>query len=259
MDGTPITFDANSLQTSDILTATIDHESIPVKNAQIFNIANANAGVIPYISYTQKVITISGKVMKSTIPDLDNFLDTFRGYFRFQDRFLDIGYGSGTRRYIATATGVQVQRPGGLLHANFTVTFTCTQPFGQDILPTTLLSATGRTSSSYTDIITVQGSAPVQLPILTLTYTAISGGTAKTIIFGNNATGQQLRLTSTFVAGDVVTFNTVDRTVTQNGTLKDFTGAFPEFESGAQQAFYSDNFTTSRTFNYNLSYYRQWM
>lgn len=257
MAGTAISFDGYNLQTSTILTASIDHESSAQRSNPIMSLANANKSVLPFSNYPSKNIVIRGKIIASSITELDGQLDTFRSYFRNKDRNLDIGYNASTRRYVTTPVNVEIDRPGGLNHASFVVTLLATEPFGKDVLSTTLLSATGRTSASYTDSITVGGSAPSQLPIFTVTYSSITDGTDATISFGNNATGQQVQVTNTFASGDVVAFDSVNREVTVNGIAQDFSGAFPEFEIGTQEVSYSDDFT-ARTFSVNMIYYKRW-
>jgi hypothetical protein len=257
MYATPISFDTYSLQTATILTNTIDHESLATKNAQVYNLGHANRSVIPYVSYPSKQITISGMIYANDIPSLDIALDVFRSYFTGTARNLDIGYANGTRRYTATANQISITRPGGLVYASFNITFIATNPFGQDIVPTNALNVSGRTLASYTDFLTFIGSAPVQQPVITLTYTSITSGAAKTVIVGNNSNGQQITITRTFATGDILTFDVVNKLVTYNGVSIDYTGAFPEFPIGTQSLAYTDSFT-ARTFNINVSYYPLW-
>lgn len=257
MFGQSISFDANSLQTATIITETIDHESIATKSAQLYVLGHANASVIPFVSYGSKQITISGMILANDIPSLDSALDNFRSYFVGTARNLDIGYAGGTRRYTATLSQSTINRPGGLLYATFQLVFIATNPFGVDIVTTTALSVSGRTGASYSDILTFNGSAPVQQALITFTYTAITGGTSKTVTIGNNSNGQQISVTRTFSTNDVLTVDVVKRLVTYNGVSIDYTGAFPEFVAGTGTLAYSDSFT-SRTFNESVTYYAQW-
>lgn len=254
---TAISFDGNSLQTANIYTATIGHESITSKLAPIYALGHANRSVIPFVSYPSKLIVISGTITGSDIPNLDSRLDNFRAYFADTDSNLDIDYNGSTRRYIATATKVTVDRPYGLQFAKFTVEFTCTQAFGQDTSTTNAVSATGRTSSSYTDGVTFNGNAPWQSPVLTYNYTTVTGGTAKTVIIGNADTGQQIQVTRDWSSSDVLAIDTYNKTVKVNGVDVSYTGAFPEFQPGAGNITYADNFTT-RNFAVSADYYARY-
>lgn len=255
---TGITFDSNSLQTSSILTADISHESIPVKEAKLYNLAHANASKIPYVSYPSRSIRIAGKVIGTSIADLDSKLDSFRAYFIGTDKNLDIDYNGSTRRYIATVNGLSIDRPGGLQYAKFEAEFMCTQPFGRNTAATTALTAAGRTLSGYTDLHTFLGTAPYQLPVITITITAVTGGTGA-VTFANSANSQGVTITGqTFVATDVIEIDCLNKTIKKNGVAIDFLGAFPEFAPGSQSMTYSDGFTT-RTFTILVTYFPMYL
>lgn len=259
MPGTAVSFDSNDLQTSSIITSQIDAASIPEKDAKLYSLAHANASKIPFTSYPSKKIVISGKLIASSIANMDALEDTFKSYFRGTDKNLDIGFNGGTRRFIATVNSIAIDRPGGLQFANFTIEFVCTQPFGQATSVTTPSSsfspsAAGRTSGSYTDAITFTGTAPYQLPVITITITAVTGGTGYLAV-GNSGNNQGITITGqTFVATDVIEIDCKNKTVKKNGVAIDFLGAFPEFPPGAQSLSYSDGFTT-RTFTIAVTYY----
>lgn len=258
MNGTPISYNTFNLQTSWIVTSEIEHESMGTKMAIPYIIAHANGSVVPFSEFSNKMITIQGTVTGSGVSDLDSKLDIFRGYFAQDGKNLDIGYAGGTRRYISLATVVDIRRPGGLAYANFTVTFMCLSGFGQDTTPTTLISATGFTGASRTDSVTVVGSAPWQLPVATITLTAVSSSGLQTMNFGNNNNGQQISVSrSTWAVNDVVVIDSQLRQVTVNGSVFDYTGGFVELPPGAQSLGYSDSFT-SRTLNYNVQQYPRW-
>lgn len=252
MAGTTISFDTNSLQTASILTDTIDMESIPVKDAQMYALSHANYSKIPFVSYPSRSVTVSGTIFGSSITNLDSLLDAFRGYFIGADRNLDIGYNGGTRRFIATVNTLKITRPGGLAFAKFSIEFICTQPFGMDTATTPALTGTGRTLASYSDAYTFLGTAPSQLPIVTITLTAITGTTAS-IQWGNGGNGQAIFVQRTWTAADVLIIDCVNRAVTVNGTPVAFSGAFPEFNPGGQSMQYVDSFTT-RTFTIGVAY-----
>ena len=254
-----LTFNGNSLQTYSaatnlgIITNKINHTSLPDHDVAMFALANSNQSVIPYSGYPSKKITISGVIKGSSQSDIDDRIDTFKAYFNGKDKQLDITYGAGTRRYVATANAVAVERNDKNYFATFNIDFICSQPFGCSTSATTALSATGRTSAAYTDAHTFIGSAPYQLPKITVTYTALSGG-ASFVAFGNNGNGQGITITDqTWVSGDVLEIDVKNRTVKKNGVEIDFIGAFPEFEPGSRNFSYSDGFTT-RTFNITVTY-----
>ncbi len=254
-----LTFNTYNLQTYSpvtnlgIITNTIKHTDVPGRDVALMALANSNLSVIPSNNYPSRKVSIGGVIKGSSQSDLDDRIDTFKAYFNGVDKNLDIAYGSNTRRYLATANAISVERNDKSYFATFNVEFVCSQPFGINTTATTALSATGRTGASYSDAHTFIGSAPYQLPTLTVTYTAVSGG-GSYVAFSNSSNGQGITITDqTWVATDILEIDTKNKTVKKNGVEVDFIGAFPEFEPGARSFTYSDGFTT-RTFNVTVAY-----
>lgn len=264
MDGT-ISFDSNSLQTYNyatgvgIITDNIDLDSLPTKNVSLYGQAHSNRSTIPFINYPSKTIPVTGTVRSDTATNLDTLLDTFRSYFVGQDKNLDIAYKGSTRRYIATVNTLNITRSANKKYAKFAIEFICTVPFGQDTSNTTALNQTGRTSNVYSDTYTFLGSAPIQLPVITITLTAVSSTGAQQLSWGNDDNGQGIVITSsTWANGDVVVIDCVNKTVTINGIAVDYTGAFPEFTPASHTFTYSDTFT-SRTMTENVVYKKRYL
>jgi hypothetical protein len=248
-----ISYDSNQMQTPYIFSSEIDDASIPTKSAKMYALAHYSGSKIPFVSYSDKKIMVTGTLIGDTVPDLDARIDSFKSFFINQDRNLDIDFAGSTRRYTATANKVDIKRPGGLLYANFSIEFYCTNPFGQAVNTDTALNATGRTLASYSDSYTFLGTAPTQRPIITITLTAVTQTGVQPINFGNNANGQQITVTRTWAVNDVLQIDSVQKLVTVNGFAVDYSGAFPEFKPGAQSLGYSDGLTT-RTFSINVVY-----
>lgn len=249
-----VAYDGNSIQTANIIVQSISHESIPTKIASTYSHAHANKTTIPFIAYPSKQITLTGVVVGSSVPDLDSRLDTFKSYFNGKDKYLDISYNGSTRRYIATLNAMTVDRTGLLTYANFTISFIATDPFGQDTAATTAINTTGNTAIPYQPTYTFLGSAPTQRPVITVTFSAMTGNTTpQSVTVSNNATSQGITVNRVWSATDVLVIDTVNRTVTVNGNPVQFSGAFPEFALGAGTFGYTDGFAT-RTFAFNVTY-----
>lgn len=263
-----ITYNANSLQTFNattrvgIITDDIDLDSLPDIDLSIYALAHTNASTIPFGNFPRKVIPVTGTIKAATSQALDTALDLFRSYFNVRDKNLDIGYNGTTRRYIATQNGISIKRSVDKTYAKFTINFLCTAPFGVDTTNTTALNATGRTLNVYSDAHTFAGTAPNQLPVVTITLTAVSATGLQQLFWGNNDTGQGIVITrSGWANGDVVVIDSSDplnQKVTVNGIPVDFSGAFPEFTPGAHTMTYTDSFN-SRTANHNVVYKPRYM
>lgn len=255
---TNLTFDSNDLQTASIITQQVDHYNAPSKSASIFPLAHANKSSIPFVNYPNRKIVASGHLTSDTIANLDALIDTFKGYFNTESGNLDIDYNGGTRRFIATVTNIVINRPKGLTYAEFSVEFTCVEPFGRATSTNSLLSATGRTSASYDDSITVLGTAKWQLPIITITINSVTDGDGH-ITVKNNANDQGITIIGqTFEADDVIEISCINRTVKLNGTEIDFIGSFPEFQTGSQEIGYSDGFS-ARNFDIDVDQYAYYL
>lgn len=263
MDGN-VTYNSVSLQTYNpatrvgIIIRSIKHTDAPDSMGDAVSIANASDSNVPTFEHTNKLITITGTISGSTQSDLDNRIDAFKGYFNRRNKNLDIVYSTGTRRYIAMKTnGISVDRQNKVLWAEFTVVLFC-KPFGIDTTATTLGTTTGGTAPSNTYTPTVGGSAPYQLPIITVTVTALTGS-GDFIQVSNDLNGQTTIVTGLgLVAGDVVVFDSLNRLVTRNGTKVDYAGTFIELEPGAASFTVTDGFTT-RTKNVLAQYYKRWL
>lgn len=264
MDGT-ISYDSNSLQTYNrvtqvgVIVDNIDVLGIPQKVINMVALAHANASTIPFISYPTRTIVVTGTIVGSSSADLDSRIDTFKGYFNGVDKNLDIGYSTGTRRFIATASALPPVRSANNRYATFTLTFVCTNPFGVNTSATVALNQTGRTLATYSDTYTWLGNSPFQLPVVTLTLTAVSSTGSQQLFWGNGDTGQAITITrSTWATGDVVVIDCVNKSVTVNGLPYDYVGAFPEFTNASHVMVYGDSFT-SRTLTENVSYNVRWL
>lgn len=253
MAGRAVTFNGLSLQSTNIFVNDIDDGSLPTRQVSIFTLAHANASKVPYDSFPTKTISVKGTMRSDTIANFDTLLDTFKASLVGVEKNLDVDYAGTTRRYIATVNSMTLSRPGGLTYGEFAIQFLCSSPFGTAISATTLLNVTGRTAATYSDSISIGGTAPWQRPIYTITLTAVTSTGQQTVNVSNAANGQQISVTRAWVAGDTMTIDTSTKSVKVNGVETDYSGAFPELATGSQTVAYSDSLTT-RTFSYSIAY-----
>lgn len=261
-----VAFNTNNLQTYSRVTNTgiivddIDVDNLPTRIVSVYELAHANLSAIPYDGYPARALPITGTLVSSTPDGLDALLDTFKGYLRGKMKNLDIGYNGGTRRWIATLSpNSSFKRSTDKKRITFSIEFYCTPPFGFDTAATTALNGTARTLATYSDAYTFLGTADYQLPVVTITLTAVSSSGSQQLFWGNSDTGQGIVITSsTWANGDVVVIDCVNKKVTVNGIDVDFSGAFPEFTPEAHTMIYSDTFT-SRTMTENVAYNKRYL
>lgn len=260
-----LTFNTNDLQTYDPATRTgintnsINHTNLPDQVLALYAKADADGSTISAQNYPSKKVTIGGTIHGSSQADLDSRIDTFKGYFNGKDKNLDIAYGSGTRRYIATKNAISIERQQKALFATFQVEFICTNPFGLDTSTSNLWTAkTGFTSATFTETPTVGGTAPYQLPVFTITVNSLTG-TGDYIQISNDNNGQEILIYGLGIAaGDVIVIDCENRTVTLNGTDADYYGTFLALEPGANSITYTDGFTT-RSVDVSAVYTKRWL
>jgi len=260
-----LTFNTNNLQTyspatdTGIITNVIDHTDGPDMVMGLFGLADADGSSIPAINYPSKPIALAGVIKGSSQADLDSRIDTFKGYFTGKDKNLDITYGAGTRRYIATAGTPRIQRRQNAYIAVFQVPITCTNPFGLDTSTTDLWTIKNNfTSATFTETPTVGGNAPSQLPVITITIDALTGA-GDYVQISNDNNNQELMIYGLgLTAGDVIVIDCVERIVTINGNEVDYYGTFLELEPGANSITYTDGFTT-RTVDVAAIYTKRWL
>lgn len=260
-----ITFNTNDLQTFNVMTRVgintnlIEHTNQPDEVAALYALADADGSAIPAINYPTKKILIGGTIHGSTQANLDSRIDEFKGYFNGKEKNLDIAYGSGTRRYVATKNALSISREQKALFATFRVEFVCTVPFGLDTSTTDVWATkTGFTSATFTETPTIAGSAPYQYPVITITLTAITGD-GDYVQISNDNNGQELLLYGLGLeTGDVIVIDALNRSVTVDGVEVAFYGTFLELEPGANSITYTDGFTT-RTITISAVYTKRWL
>lgn len=162
-----------------------------------------------------------------------------------------------TRKYYCTFREAIVSRDGGS-YIEIELYFACSDPFGYDTVDTTLLELNGSTLATRSDVISVSGSARYQVPVITITYTTVTGATNKAVSVGNPTTTQVVSVDRTWANGDVLEIDSFNKTVKVNGVDVEFTGAIPEWEPGSGFWYYADTFTT-RSMRAHLTYKKRWL
>lgn len=253
-----ITYNGNNLQTDNIITNSINHTDLPSKNSGMYGVANADRSAIPFVEYPSRSITIAGVIKGDDQDDLDLRVDQFKQYFNGIDNDLDINYAGSTRRYKATANGISVTRTGALEFAPFEVQMICTDPFGADITPTEITNTLAHSSPNFTITTTIEGSAPYQLPVFTITLNTITGS-GDYVQLTNDNNGQEMLLYGLNLQdGDVIVIDCEQRKVTYNDVEIDYTGVFLELDTGDASVTYADGFAT-RSVDIHAEYIKRYL
>ena len=233
-----------------------DPYRMPTRELNTDKIANTDKSVTSSAFYKEKKINITCDIARNTRALLDDSIDQLNLILQAREATLVVTFGSSTRQWTATLANIAMTDPQGG-YARVTLEFECANGIGQDVNSTTLFS-NNLTGSSNTQSFVLGGTAYWQQPIITITYSALTGGTSKVVTVGNSAIGQSISITRTWAAADVLEIDCAAKTVKVNGVEVEFTGAIPEWNPGSGSMDYSDTLTT-RTRSTSAIYYKRYI
>lgn len=219
-------------------------------------VATGDKSVTPSAYLKDKKLNVGVEIGVNTRELLDASIDALYAFLQGREKALVLSYGTGTRQWYATLANVGISEVQGG-HAILDIEFEVSDPAGSDVNSTSLFSTVLTGSSSTTSFI-VGGTAPWQKPVVTITLSALTGGTNKAITVGNPANGQTLVITRNWTAGDILVIGSKQEPVTVNSTEVSFAGAIPEWAPGTGSMSYSDDLTT-RTRTMTGVYYKRYV
>jgi len=255
---TVVSYNGIDLNTVEGLTVLARDSYKPAnRNVGSYGISRGNKNKVITAFYESKQITIKVGIAQKTRDLLEQSLDKLNAILQGYEEDLIIRQSGKDRKYIATLTKTNISEDGGS-YVNMDLIFELSDIFGYDTYTTTLLNVSNWTGGSKTTEIIVDGSSVTQLPYISIVYSSVVGGTAKTVRISNEATGQTLILTRDWVTGDVLLVDTLNRIITVNGTTIAYTGSYPEFSVGTGYVTVSDDFT-SRTYTMKMTYIKRYV
>lgn len=253
----PVLFNGVNLETIIGLTILMtDPYKPPKRDLLMSKLARSDKSKVSSAFYKEKRIIVRVGVTRATRALLEQSLDSLANLVQAAEKELVLLQGGSQRKYYATLGDTVLLESGGS-YAEMDLVFECSDPFGYEMGATLLLAISGYTSYYRGDQLNFGGSAMWQVPVITITYTAVSGGDSKSVTIGNQQTGQAITIMRTWAAGDVITVDAFNRAVQVNGVDVDFTGAIPEWKTGIGYWYYRDTFT-SRTFNGSIRCVRRY-
>lgn len=218
----------------------------PKRSLSLANLIRTNKSKLTGAYYTERNITVRVEITRNTRALMEQSLDTLMGILQPLEKALVLNQGVSRRKYYCTfSDSVIVEESAGGSYLELDLVFACSDRFGYDLGATNLLNiSSAYTSADRSDGLTFQGSALWQVPVITITYSALTGGTNKAVTIGNGNTGQAVTITRTWTAGDVIQIDCYNKTVKVNNIEVAFTGAIPEWNRGFGYWYYNDALTT---------------
>jgi hypothetical protein len=241
------------------------------RNVVGYNIARTDKVKNDSAFWGGRVVTVHIGITRATRDLAESSFDTLMSYIQGREKDLILKQSGATRRFVATLSDIVWSESGGA-YLEFDLVFECSDAFGYDVAYTQLLQVNAYVSANKTDLLGgsngIGGSARTQVPLITLTYTSVTGGTSATVYIGNDTTGQRIAITRTWVTGDVLTIDAcgidnsgatkLSPTVKVNSVEVAFTGAIPEWAPGVGYISYADTFT-NRIMGLNVKHYQRWV
>jgi len=249
-----ISFDSVNLQDGNVITKNISFESVDNRNIN-FQSLGRDGGKAVDEKFEIKSITVNGIIKDTSASNLDDRIDDLkRDIMGVLDRDLDIDYISGTRRYVASCTNFLITREFyNLTYVEFQAVFSVVKPFAKDIDTTT--GEYSAITTAERDSIEIGGSAK---PLPKLQFTINSETDLTQIEFKNTTTGDTITINEDFENGDVLIIDMDELSITLNGDEVDYTGSFPEFETGWND-FYVWFEGTAYDVDLKIIYYKLWL
>lgn len=240
-----VTFDVLSLQNATagiFATDSPDLYDAPPIDVQDEKLAETDGSVIVKRLLGPKTITINGYMQTADVPSMDALIDLLKKNLNKQNQNLDIDYNGSTRRYTATMKQLAIARQKGLNTATWSAQFLCVSPVGADITSSSLLGATTITSSNQTASIINAGTYMAQ-PDITVTVNSFTGTTTNTITVSNDKTLRGISVSRTWLAGDLLEIDCLNKLVFVNNAAVAFTGQFPTWDPDNGGINYIDDFS----------------
>lgn len=243
-------FDGYSLQTTEIISKTIRADSAPNRELVRFSTPRDHGGRIIGDYFRERRIQVSGIVKSSTADALQTTLDTMKRRLSVGQANLDYKVNGAVRRIPATlANPEQIFAQREYYHITycpFDLEFLALDPFFHDLEYTSYTNV-GVTNLAYSNNVENLGTFKSQAVLVFIIGSATS---VTALEFLNNTNSQGIEVAAAFAAGDILTIDGEERSVTLNGVEVDYNGIFPVFEYGTNS--YTVN-TTGTDIEYTMT------
>ena len=224
-----VEFDGNSLQTANIVTQEIEHESIDGKQLDMQKLAARDGAKFLSANFQPRVIRLRGYIKNTTQALMEAAIDDFKEILNATTKNLDIGYASGTRRYVCDMARITLLREHyNITFAEWEAEFICAKtPFGKT-LDTTSSEHTITSLGTYAGSFVALGTYKPK-PRIIITFSEIAGVTK--IRLRNISTGDWIEVNNDneFANNDEIIIDCDQYTVTLNDVAWNYSGFFPQF------------------------------
>jgi hypothetical protein len=260
MSQTQTTVSYNGIELTSItgLTILATNPYVPAKRKLSRNLlARTNKSKTNSAFYTERELQIKINISRETRDLLEQSIDSLMTILQGLEKDLLVRQAGTTRKYVATYTDAVISNSGGS-YITMDLVFVTSDHFGYDNVTTTNLTVGTYTGGNRQDALTFGGSAPLQQPTITVTFSYVYDATAKDVVIGNANLGMAITINRVWTTLDVLVIDASAQSVKVNGVEVAFTGAIPEFAVGEGVLTYNDTFT-ARTVSYVVTYVKRYI
>ena len=229
-----IKFDGTELVNSTYIPRYARHESAPLRDLSVLELAREDGAILVSERYGMKIITIKGKLTAATQSALETAIDSFKLLFSGVGKNLDIEWEGSTRRYVATCRKHIFNRDFfHLLFVPWSAEFIVPSGIGEPTSETHLVNNQSFAAVSYSSSMTFLGSAKPK-PRFRLKC-GVAATDPKGFSFENTDKSERMIVSRTagFGANKYFEIDCRKKTVKYDGSEIPFYGVFPTFDVGA--------------------------
>lgn len=233
-----ITFDSTELVNSTYIPRFIKHESAPIRELHLLDLAKEDGTILVSEKYGVKHIVIIGKLTAASRSALDTAIDSFKELFSRKEKDLDIEWEAGTRRYVATCIRHNFDRDHfHNLFVPWSAEFIVVKGVGVSTASEQMYNGTITSDIGGGTAIASKGSAKPKPDSINLNFiTGVTGKEKRGIAFICGSKKLIYTQSSVFVDGNQLNINVRDKIVKKyigaSWAETSFHGEFPFFELG---------------------------
>ena len=249
-----ITFDGTSINSGNYIVKNIKHDSVTDRDLFMYELTREGGANLVSTYYQPKKIILEGIIKGTTVDDLETNVDTFKQLLSGKDKILDIEYASGTRRYIATARVVQIERDYyNLTYIPFSVEFSIPTGFGRDTVTTSYQTTSIMVHTLEDSSLNILGTV---IPKYNIEIEFASATNVSEVSLTIN--GDKITVAESIAYGQTLIIDAENKKVTIDGTEADYTGLFPRLQLGYNFYKIVTN-STSHSYHVTINYIKKYL
>ena len=248
-----IVYNGYGLQNATVVTSFADFENWPSIQNDTFNRPRTDGGGELNYFFRDRIVTLRGTIKVSTAEELVNEMDRFKTAMWVNQQNLDIKFNWVIRRAKASVINFDTmftKEHFNITFVPFEVQFKVISPFFAEI--TRKIQSFTWLTANLTEEMVNEWSTKTN-PITIITFIAATSVTQ--IDFAAN--WKTITISETISASDVVEIDTDNKTVKINGTTKDYSWIFPEFNVWSNS--YTVTINGTKTYDITTYFFNQYI